>query len=118
MSCDWKSASACAQARRLLLLSLLLAGVTLLLAATASAAYSVTVTPGTVLNTGTGNGAKLGINLDHWWDSDGQPAKRLHAARHVADECQAQSQAGPNEVWSDGDEVYGIVTKLLFCVRL
>ena len=70
MSCDWKSASACAQARRLLLLSLLLAGVTLLLAATASAAYSVTVTPGTVLNTGTGNGAKLGINLDHWWDSD------------------------------------------------
>ena len=38
MSCDWKSASAYAQARRLLLLSLLLAGVTLLLAATASAA--------------------------------------------------------------------------------
>jgi alpha-L-arabinofuranosidase len=30
----------------------------------------VTVTPGTVLNSGTANGAKLGINLDYWWDND------------------------------------------------
>jgi hypothetical protein len=51
--------SAYAQARRPPLLSLLLAGVTLLLPATASAAYSVTVTPGAVLNTGTGRGTTV-----------------------------------------------------------
>ena len=83
MSCDWKSTSAYAQARRLLLLSLLFAGITLLLAATASAAYSVTVTPGTVLNTGTGNGAKLGINLDYWPARDDHVDDVLHhASRH------------------------------------
>jgi alpha-L-arabinofuranosidase len=38
--------------------------------AASAATYAVTVTPGTVKNTGTANGAKLGIDTDYWWDND------------------------------------------------
>src|SRR5690349_8873763 len=48
-----------------------------------SAAELVTVNVGTVIKTGVANGARLGINVDYWWDDNGNRvagAQTLRAA--------------------------------------
>jgi len=40
-------------------------------ASNALAAASVSVNAANILKTGTANGARLGINVDYWWDDDG-----------------------------------------------
>jgi len=76
------------RARRIAALAVAAAGVASCLAITGASAatHTVTVTPGIVKNTGTANGAKLGINTDYWWDDD---ANRLSGAPSLSDAISA-----------------------------